>query len=108
MQDFGVKPPRIGILVVAYNAATTLSKTLERIPEDFRSQIAEVLILDDASHDDTFEYGQTWAKRPDTPTTTVPPRCGSCAPAPPAPETARSATAIAARSAVGRITSSQR
>jgi glycosyltransferase involved in cell wall biosynthesis/SAM-dependent methyltransferase len=71
VQEFGGKPPRIGILVVAYNAATTLSKTLERIPEDFRSQIAEVLILDDASHDDTFEYGQTWAKRPDTPKTTV-------------------------------------
>ena len=27
---------RIGILVVAYNAATTLAKTLDRVPDDFR------------------------------------------------------------------------
>jgi 2-polyprenyl-3-methyl-5-hydroxy-6-metoxy-1,4-benzoquinol methylase len=65
------RPPRIGILVVAYNAASTLSATLDRIPVDFRSRIAEVMILDDASHDDTFAYGQTWAQRPDTPKTLV-------------------------------------
>lgn len=65
------QPPRIGILVVAYNAATTLSKTLDRIPADFRPRIAEVIILDDASHDDTFQYGQDWAKREDTPKTLV-------------------------------------
>ena len=41
------------------------------------------------------------------PTAIVPPRFGVCAEVPPAPETARSETAIAARSAVGRITSSQ-
>ena len=71
--DSGFVPerPRIGILVVAYNAATTLSATLDRIPVDFRDRIAEVIILDDASHDDTFVYGQTWAKREDTPNTLV-------------------------------------
>jgi glycosyltransferase involved in cell wall biosynthesis len=63
--------PRIGILVVAYNAATTLSKTLDRIPVEFRDRIAEVIILDDASHDDTVIYGQTWAQRHDTPKTIV-------------------------------------
>ena len=63
--------PRIGILVVAYNAATTLSATLDRIPVDFRDRITEVIILDDASHDDTFAYGQTWAQRQDTPKTVV-------------------------------------
>src|SRR5690242_4812426 len=63
--------PRIGILVVAYNAATTLSRTLDRIPVGFRDRIAEVIILDDASHDDTFVYGQTWAQREDTPKTVV-------------------------------------
>jgi len=61
--------PRIGILVVAYNAATTLSATLDRIPADFRDRITEVIIFDDASHDDTFAYGQTWAQREDTPKT---------------------------------------
>jgi len=63
--------PRIGILVVAYNAATTLAATLDRIPVDFRSEIAEVIVLDDASRDDTFARGESWANRPDTPKTLV-------------------------------------
>ena len=71
MQDADPLNPRIGILVVAYNAASTLSATLDRIPVDFRSRIAEVIILDDASHDDTVSYGQSWAQRADTPPTLV-------------------------------------
>jgi len=62
---------RVGIVVVAYNAERTLLKTLDRIPPDFRSRIDEVLVCDDASHDDTFEYGQRWAGRDDTPLTHV-------------------------------------
>src|SRR3954466_2653548 len=62
---------RIGILVVAYNAATTLSATLDRIPVDFRKRITEVIVLDDASHDETVLRGSEWAKREDTPHTTV-------------------------------------
>jgi SAM-dependent methyltransferase len=58
-------------MVVAYNAASTLSKTLDRIPVEFRDQIAEVIVLDDASHDETFSYGQSWADRADTPKTMV-------------------------------------
>jgi glycosyltransferase involved in cell wall biosynthesis len=64
-------PPRIGILVVAYNAESTLRATLDRVPVDFRARIAEVIVLDDASHDDTFAHGQAWAERPDTPRTLV-------------------------------------
>ncbi len=63
--------PRIGIVVVAYNAESTLRQTLDRIPVDFRSTIAEVIICDDASADETFEHGREWAARSDTPTTTV-------------------------------------
>jgi glycosyltransferase involved in cell wall biosynthesis len=63
--------PRIGIMVVAYNAATTLAKTLDRIPVDFRGRIAEVIVLDDASKDDTSTHGQIWAQREDTPKTLV-------------------------------------
>ena len=63
--------PRIGIVVVAYNAESTLQQTLERIPLDFRSRIEEVIISDDASHDSTFELGREWAARADTPKTTV-------------------------------------
>ncbi len=44
---------RIGILVVAYNAAATLAHVLDRIPTDFRSQIVKILIGDDASDDST-------------------------------------------------------
>ncbi|WP_328405846.1 bifunctional glycosyltransferase/class I SAM-dependent methyltransferase [Streptomyces sp. NBC_00390] len=63
--------PRIGILVVAYNAESTLERTLDRIPEDFRSRVAEVLILDDASHDETFTAGCRWSQHPGNPPTVV-------------------------------------
>ena len=62
---------RIGIAVVAYNAATSLVKTLDRIPEDFRGRITEIIICDDASDDDTFLLAGEWAARPDTPPTEV-------------------------------------
>src|SRR5258708_39903717 len=63
--------PRIGILGVAYTAESTLAATLDRVPAEFRDQVAEVIVLDDASHDDTFARGQAWAQRPDTPKTLV-------------------------------------
>ncbi len=63
--------PRIGIVVVAYNAESTLRQTLDRIPVDYRSRVAEVIICDDASSDSTFEHGRDWAARSDTPATTV-------------------------------------
>ena len=53
--------PKIGILVVAYNAAETLSRTLDRIPEDFRPRISEIIIADDGSRDETFTVGADWA-----------------------------------------------
>lgn len=63
--------PRIGILVVAYNAESTLRATLDRVPAEFRERIAEVIVLDDASGDQTFARGLAWAERPDTPSTLV-------------------------------------
>ena len=62
---------RIGIAVVAYNAESTLVKTLDRIPQAFRERISEVIICDDASGDDTFQLGREWAQRPDSPKTYV-------------------------------------
>jgi glycosyltransferase involved in cell wall biosynthesis len=44
---------RIGILVVAYNAANTLARVLDRIPVDFRGRITKILVGDDASQDST-------------------------------------------------------
>jgi 2-polyprenyl-3-methyl-5-hydroxy-6-metoxy-1,4-benzoquinol methylase len=47
--------PRVGILIVAYNAVTTLTKVLRRIPEHVWDTVEEVVVFDDASHDDTYE-----------------------------------------------------
>ena len=49
--------PRIGIVVVAYNAAATLAKVLDRVPTDFRPRISEVFVCDDASEDSTYLVG---------------------------------------------------
>ncbi|HUS41628.1 MAG TPA: bifunctional glycosyltransferase/class I SAM-dependent methyltransferase [Ilumatobacteraceae bacterium] len=55
--------PRIGILVVAYNAEQHLSKTLDRIPEDFFDLVTEVFVCDDASQDDTYGVGLAYQER---------------------------------------------
>jgi 2-polyprenyl-3-methyl-5-hydroxy-6-metoxy-1,4-benzoquinol methylase len=46
---------RIGILVVTYNATSTLVPVLRRIPPSVWSNVEEVLVFDDASPDGTFE-----------------------------------------------------
>ena len=51
------RQPRIGILVVAYNAAATLAHVLDRIPRDFAPRISEVLVFDDHSDDATYLVG---------------------------------------------------
>ncbi|HUI50072.1 MAG TPA: bifunctional glycosyltransferase/class I SAM-dependent methyltransferase [Acidimicrobiia bacterium] len=48
---------RIGILVVAYNAASTLASVLDRIPDDFVPKIAKVIVNDDFSGDATYLVG---------------------------------------------------
>ena len=52
---------RVAIVVVAYNAESTLIQTLDRIPEDVRSIVDELFILDDASGDRTHELARAWA-----------------------------------------------
>jgi len=44
---------RIGVLIVAYNAVTTLASVLKRIPADVWENVEEVAVFDDASKDDT-------------------------------------------------------
>lgn len=46
---------QIGILIVAYNAVTTLVKVLQRIPPPVWENVAEVVVFDDASQDSTYE-----------------------------------------------------
>jgi 2-polyprenyl-3-methyl-5-hydroxy-6-metoxy-1,4-benzoquinol methylase len=55
--------PRIGIVVVAYNAATTLAWVLDRIPPSFRPRISAILVSDDHSHDDTESVGLEYKER---------------------------------------------
>lgn len=45
------------MLVVAYNAASTLSAVLDRLPPGFRARVAEILVCDDASDDGTYNVG---------------------------------------------------
>jgi glycosyltransferase involved in cell wall biosynthesis len=50
--------PRLLIFVIAYHAETTLKRVLERIPAViFETLDSEILVVDDASTDRTFEIG---------------------------------------------------
>lgn len=55
--------PRVLIFVVAYNARTTLSWVLDRIPAELRNPNVEVLVIDDSSPDDTFRAGIDYVRR---------------------------------------------
>ena len=46
---------RIGILIVTYNAITTLSKVLKRITPEVWGNVEEIAVFDDASQDATYE-----------------------------------------------------
>ena len=67
----GLQGVRIGVLVVAYNAATTLRQTLDRIPGEFRDQLDHVLVCDDASVDETYEIGIDYQSGSTLPITVV-------------------------------------
>jgi glycosyltransferase involved in cell wall biosynthesis len=56
--------PRIGILVVAYNAESTLEKVLQRIPPEVYAKIEEIFVFDDASSDRTYETGRSIMQEP--------------------------------------------
>ena len=49
------KGKRIGILIVTYNAVSTIFKVLKRISPNVWRNVEEVVIFDDASQDPTFE-----------------------------------------------------
>lgn len=53
-------PARVGVLVVAYNAATTLAQTLDRLPGSFTENVDAVMICDDASDDDTYAVAHAY------------------------------------------------
>lgn len=48
---------RICIFIPAYNAATTLTVVLDRIPQQLRDSVDEIFVCDDASQDNTHLIG---------------------------------------------------
>ena len=59
------RSPRVGILVVAYNAESTLEAVLDRIPGDVAGLVEAVLVCDDASLDQTHEVALAYQRRSD-------------------------------------------
>ena len=65
------RTPRVGVLVVAYNAASTLERTLSRLPQSFADAVDHVMVCDDASQDDTYEIGLRFRDTATFPVTVV-------------------------------------
>ena len=69
--DASVGKKRVGVLIVAYNAATTLAKVLDRIPAELRPDIEEVIVSDDHSQDSTYLVGLGYQQQSDLPITLI-------------------------------------
>ena len=69
--DGSVEKKKIGVLVVAYNAASTLAKVLDRIPTELRPDIEEVIVSDDHSQDSTYLVGLGYQQLSDLPITLI-------------------------------------
>jgi glycosyltransferase involved in cell wall biosynthesis len=62
---------RIGIVVVAYNAASTLAAVLDRLPRSVCERVAEVVVCDDASSDCTYIVGKEYQAASELPLTVI-------------------------------------
>jgi glycosyltransferase involved in cell wall biosynthesis len=65
--------PRLLVFVIAYHAEKSLVSVLERIPASvFQDYRCEILVVDDASTDNTFQIGKAWkAAHPNIPITVL-------------------------------------
>ena len=63
VQALDLRGKRVLIFVVAYNAETTIEKVLGRIPASLHQKDVEILIIDDASHDETFRNGLRYQQK---------------------------------------------
>jgi glycosyltransferase involved in cell wall biosynthesis len=62
---------KLGVLVVAYNASSTIERTLNRIPPEMQAIISAILVSDDSSPDDTYEIVKEYARKSHLPIETV-------------------------------------
>jgi glycosyltransferase involved in cell wall biosynthesis len=69
--DTSAEKKKIGVLVVAYNAVSTLAKVLDRIPAEVRPDIEEVIVSDDHSQDSTYLVGLGYQQQSDLPITLI-------------------------------------
>jgi glycosyltransferase involved in cell wall biosynthesis len=69
----GLRKARLLVFVIAYQAESTLVEVIRRIPRSvFEEFDCEVLVVDDASQDGTFEIGQEYRKEhPELPLTVL-------------------------------------
>src|SRR3954447_2967522 len=54
---------RFAIYIPAYNAASKLAQTLDRIPAQVLEQAGEILVVDNASDDGTAAIAEQWASQ---------------------------------------------
>ena len=56
-------PRKVLVIVLAYNAAKTIESVLWRVPKELDQYDTEVLVLDDASVDGTFDVAKAFQER---------------------------------------------
>ena len=72
MHDNTGQLDRLLVYIVAYEAESTLKDVLDRIPRSVFELDVEILIVDDASEDRTFELGHEYAlAHPELPLTVL-------------------------------------
>jgi glycosyltransferase involved in cell wall biosynthesis len=62
---FDARGKRIGIFVIAYNAESHITQTLDRIPPEIWEAVTVVYVVDDCSTDETTEKALEYTKHPE-------------------------------------------
>jgi glycosyltransferase involved in cell wall biosynthesis len=57
-----INSEKLMVLIVAYNAETTIEDLLNKIPEKIWKNSEEIIVSDDNSQDDTFHVAENWNK----------------------------------------------
>ena len=58
-----IEKKKIAILIVAYNAAKTITGVLDRIPAEVKDMVEEIFVFDNASPDNTHLVAEDWKKK---------------------------------------------